>query len=303
MQVLARLASRLTPRLSYRSQLDVMFFPYWGGLVVLVFSPLLIMIALSFTQYDFFSSPQWIGLTNYQNFFIDRLFQRALFNSVWFGLMAVPLRVTGALLLALALNKTGRAIEVGRAVVYLPTVLPEVAYALIWVLILNPGYGPLNFLLRAVGLPPHAWLDEPFTARASIVVMWVFQLGEGFILLLAALQTLSPDVLEAALLDGANRRQVFRRITLPLIAPALLLLSARDAVLSLQGTFTPALMATRTGPYYATYFLPHYIFDESFALFRYGYGAAATVVLCVVTGGFILIYYGLFKAAGRAHEI
>ncbi len=303
MRFLERLTSCFPLRLSYRSQLNLMFFPYWGGLAALVFSPMLITLVLSFARYDIFTPPQWNGLANYQNFLVDGFFQRALFNSVWFGLIAVPLRVTGALLLAVSLNRSGRAIELARAVVYLPTILPEVAYALVWVLILNPGFGPLNFILSAFGLPTHVWLEETLTARASIVVMWVFQLGEGFVLMLAALQTIAPDLFEAALLDGANRWQVFRRITLPLMAPALLLLSVRDTVLSLQGSFTPALFATHTGPYYATYFLPHYIFDESFVLFRYGYGSAATVALCAVTAAAILIQYRLFKTGSKAHEI
>lgn len=281
---------------SYRFQLFLLLTPYLCGLIALVLGPMLMTVALSFTQYDIFSPPQWIGLANYQHFFVDQNFQRALFNSTWFVLSAVTLRVAGALLLAVLLNREGRAIELARATIYLPTIMPEVAYATVWLLILNPGFGPLNTALRAVGLPSVPWLQTEFTARASLVIMSFFELGEGFVLLLAALQTIPHELFEAAALDGANRVQRFWRLILPLMAPALLLLAFRDTALSFQGSFVPALITTETGPYYATYFLPHYMFDESFGLFKYGYGSAITVCMYILSA---LLITAQLLAAGR----
>ncbi len=272
---------------SYRWQLYLLLAPFLVGGVFLVLMPLLATLGLAFTQYDIFSPPQWNGLANFQNFFTDVRFKRALYNSLWFGAVAVPLRVIGAFLLAYVLNRTGRAFEIARATIYLPTIIPEVAYALVWLLILNPGFGPVNLLLNAVGLPGVAWLQDPLTARSSIVLMWLFQLGEGFVLMLAMLQTIPRELFESAQMDGANRFQVFRHLVLPLMAPALFLLSFRDTVLSFQGTFVPGLITTETGPYYATFFLSHYIVDESFHLFRYGYGAAAALILYLVTAFYI----------------
>jgi multiple sugar transport system permease protein len=279
--------SRLPRLFSYHWQLRLLLAPFLVGGVLLVFVPVLMTIGLAFTQYDVFSPPAWNNFANFQNFFLDVRFKHALYNSLWFGAIAVPLRVMGAFALALVLNRSGRAFEIARATVYLPTIIPEVAYALVWLLILNPGFGPLNLVLNAVGLPSIAWLQEPFTARASIVVMWFFQLGEGFVLMLAMLQTIPPELFEAAALDGANRFLVFRRLVLPLMTPALLLLVFRDTALSFQGTYVSGLITTNTGPYYATYFLSHYIVDESFGLFKYGYGAAATLVLYLVTAVYI----------------
>jgi multiple sugar transport system permease protein len=290
------------PLLSTRAQLDLMLAPYVSGLVVLVLAPLLITFALSFTQYDLFSPPRWYWIDNFRNFFVDRLFQRALYNSLWFAVIAVPVRVTAALLLALLLNRPGRAHSAVRAAIYLPAIVPDVAYALAWLLVLNPGFGPLNLGLQALGLPGWPWLQTPFTARASLIVMWTFQLGEGFILLLAARQTLSADLFESAALDGASRWQAFRRLTLPLLAPALLLLCVRDTVLSFQGAFTASTVATGTGPYYTTYFLPHYAFDESFGLFKYGYGSAVTMAMYGLTAVLISLYYAGFKLATRSDE-
>jgi len=278
--------------------------PYLLGSAILILIPLVITLGLSFTQYDIFSPPQFKGLVNYSHFFTDPLFQRALYNSFWFILIAVPLRVLAALALAIRLGvHTPRRInELARAAAYLPTIIPDVAYALVWLVILNPGFGPLNLALSALGLPTHAWLIDPFTARMSIVAMFGFQFGEGFVLLLAARQMISTDLIEAAALDGASRAQIFRRVLLPLMMPALLLLTIRDTVLSFQSTFAPALIATETGPYYATYFLPHYIFDESFGLFKYGYGSAVTVVLYALTAVFIVIEYRLMRRSVRANE-
>lgn len=303
MRVSKRNSARPLRTFSYHSQLYLILVPYLAGLSILVLVPMLFTIALSFTQYDIFSPPQWNDFANFRHFFTDLLFQRALYNSLWFGLIAVPLRVAGALLLALALNQTGRTFAIARATIYLPTIIPEVAYALVWLLILNPGFGPLNLVLSAVGFPAIPWLQQPFTARMSIVVMWLFQLGEGFVLMLAASQTIPHELFESAALDGANRFQTFHRIVLPLLAPALLLLSFRDTALSFQGTFVPGLITTETGPYYSTYFLPHYIFDESFGLFKYGYGSAVTTIVYLLTVLLIGIQYLIARPWRRSVEI
>ena len=273
-----------------------MLAPYLVGLSILTLAPALITFALSFTQYDVFTPPEWYGLTNFQNFVIDPRFQRALFNSLWFGLVAVPLRVAGAFLLALALNRNGRAFEFVRATVYLPTLIPEVAYAFVWLLIFNPGIGPINLILTTFGIEPIAWLQDALTARAGIVVMWLFQLGEGFILMLAVLQTLSPDLFESAALDGANRWQRFRWIILPMMTPALFLLLFRDTALSFSSTFVPGAITTEGGPYYATFFMSQYVFDESFKLFKFGYGSAITVVIYLLT---LLLICLQFLPVGR----
>ncbi len=268
---------------SYRTQLVLLLLPFLLGVFVLILLPMAATFLLGFTDYDLFTAPRWNNFANFGHWLVDQLFQRALYNSAWFILIAVPLRVTGALVLALLLNRSGRAFGFARASVYVPTIIPEVAYALVWLLILNPGFGVVNLALQAFGIQGVPWLTIPFTARASVVVMWLFQLGEGFILMLAALQMISHEMLENAAVDGANRWQRFRHIVLPLLVPTLLLLSFRDIALTFQGVFVTGLLTTENGPYYTTYFLPHYIFDEAFGLFRYGYASATTALVYVVT--------------------
>ena len=175
-----------------------------------------------------------------------------------------------------------------RAAVYLPTIIPEAAYALIWLWIFNPVYGPLNLVLGALGLPTPAWLADPIMARFAIVILSVFQMGEGFVVLLVGLQSIPHAFYEAAAIDGATRAQRFWRITLPLITPWLLILLFRDLLVSLQNTFTSSYILTYGGPYYATTFMPLVVYELAFDYFEFGMAAALLLLVYVVTGILIL---------------
>ncbi|MBK7203984.1 sugar ABC transporter permease [Candidatus Amarolinea dominans] len=207
----------------------------------------------------------------------------------------MPLRLLSALLLALLLQQSGRLFGGLRAAVFLPTILPEGACALIWLWILNPLYGPLNAVLHAVGLPTPDWLLNPATARMSLVLMSLFTIGEGMVLLLVGLKTIPRVIYEAARVDGANAWQSFWRISLPLLTPWLLLLTFRDIVVSLQNTFTPSFVMTYGGPYYATTFVPLLVFELAFDLFDFGLAAAMTVILYLLTS---LLVVGIVNLVG-----
>ena len=163
--------------------------------------------------------------------------------------------------------------------VYVPTVVPSVAYALIWLWIFNPRYGPLNQALESLGLPTPAWLIDSATALPAIAFTALFQIGEGFLVLLAGLRAIPEECHHAAALDGAGPGATFRHVTLPLLAPWLLLLSFRDIIVSAQSTFTPALLMTGGGPYYATLFVPLLMYETAFDRFRFGEGAAMTLLV------------------------
>jgi multiple sugar transport system permease protein len=277
--------------------------PYLLGAVVLVAIPALLSFALAFTQFDAVSPPRWMGLLNFTLLALDPRLPIALRNSLYYIALAVPLRVLGALLLALLLRERRPGVGLFRAAVYLPTVIPDVAYALVWLWIFNPLYGPLNLLLGAAGLPTPAWLVQPETAKPALVFMSLFQVGEGFVLLLAGLSSLSRDYYLSAAVDGASRWQMFWSITLPLLAPWLALLTIRDIILSFQTTFTPAYIMTGGNPYYATLFLPLLVFKEAFDNFRFGHGAALMTMLFLTTailiGALLLTYRGWIDADER----
>src|SRR5687768_3862003 len=195
---------------AYRAELRSLLLPYLLGTLLLVALPALMSFALSFMEYDALAAPTWNGLQNFRIIFAERLLWVALANSLYFIALAVPLRVLGALALALLLNHRRRGVGAYRAAIYLPTVIPDVAYALVWLWIFNPFYGPLNLVLGALGLPAPAWLVNPATAKLAIVIMSLFQIGEGFVVLLAGLQDVPPDFYDAAAVDGASRWQSFR---------------------------------------------------------------------------------------------
>jgi multiple sugar transport system permease protein len=284
--------------LSYRTQLWAMLMPYLLGTVVLVAVPALLSAAIAFTTYDALSPPIFSGFQNFRIVAADPLTPIALGNSLLFIAMAVPLRILGALALALLLNRPRPGIGGYRAAVYLPTVIPDVAYALIWLWIFNPLYGPINGLLGALGLPTPPWLADGSTARYPFVVMSLFQIGEGFVVLLAALKTVPRDYYDAGAADGGSSLQLFRFLTLPLLVPWLVLLTVRDVILSFQYTFAPALIMTRGDPYYATLFFPLQIFEEAFDRFRFGPGSALMLVMFLITGALILGVYAVFRWRG-----
>jgi len=272
-----------------------------AGTLALVALPAAMSFSLSLTNFDLLSPPRFVGLRSYEDVFRDPTFHAAIWNSIVFVALAVPLRVLGALALALLLNRPSRGTGFHRAAVYFPTVVPDVAYALIWLWILNPLYGPLNLILSTLGFSPPAWLVEPETAKLGFVLMSLFQIGEGFVILLAGLQDVPRDYDEAAAVDGANGRQRFRFITLPLLVPWLLLLTVRDIVLSLQYTFVPSYVMTDGDPYYSTLFLPLLVYEEAFDRFRFGQGSAIMFLTFLITvalvGGLLLVLRSRIRAA------
>jgi len=289
---------------SDRRQLALMLAPYAFGLAVLVALPAAITFALALTDYDLVRSPSFVGLDNFRELLDDRVFGIALVNSFVFAAVATPLRLLVALGLALLFWRRSRGVGVGRAMIAVPTVVPEVAYGLLWLWLLNPLYGPVNGLLTLGGdggntvfgrLPPQ-WLTDPNHARAGIVLMSLFTVGEAFVVLLVARQAVSTDLYELASLEDAPGWDVFRRITLPVLAPVLVLLFLRDMLLSFTFTFVPALVVTEGGPPdYATTYLPLFVYREAFEYLRYGYAAAATLVMLALTVPIVWLQWRLVR--------
>ncbi|MCB0020626.1 MAG: sugar ABC transporter permease, partial [Anaerolineales bacterium] len=162
------------------------------------------------------------------------------------------------------------------------------AYALAWLWIFNPLFGPLNLLLRAVGLFPPNWFIDPLWARPALVLMSLWQVGEGFLVSLAALQDLPDEIEDAARIDGAGSWGLFWQIALPLMAPILLLLMFRDAILTFQESFTTILLTTDGGPYYATYTLPMFVYEQGYDLQAFGTASAALWVVYGLTGAIVI---------------
>jgi len=281
-----------------------MLAPYAIGLVGLVLVPFGVTVALAFTDYDLIRAPSWVGLDNLVSLASDPVFRAALRNSLVFAAIAVPLRVLIALGLALLLHRRAALVGSARTAAVLPTAVPEIAYGLLWLWLFNPLYGPINQLLRlggqngltVFGRTPPQWLTDPVDAQAAIIVLSLFTIGEMFVILLATRRSLPPEVYELAAIEDATGWDVFRRISLPLMAPVLGLLFLRDAILSFQLSFVPALVVTEGGPPpYATTYLSLFVYRNAFEYLRYGYAAAATLVMLALTVGAVLLQWRVIR--------
>jgi multiple sugar transport system permease protein len=282
--------------------LMVLLLPFLLGALVLIVVPAVLSLGLAFTQFDGVHFPRWWGLRNFQMFYLDPLERVAVANSLYFTALAVPVRVLAALGLALLLRRPGRGVGVYRAAIYLPSAIPAVAYALIWLWVFNPLYGPVNLTLHALGLPQPGWLASPDTAKLVFVVMAAFQIGEGFVLLLAGLQQMPAEYYYAATVDGAQGWTLFRHITLPLLSPWLILLTFRDLILSFHYTLTPSLLLTGGDPYRSTLFLPLLAMEEAFEHLRFGMGGAIQLVMLALSGGLVLLLWALLRRWSLADD-
>jgi multiple sugar transport system permease protein len=262
----------------------VFLLPWLIGLVVFWLGPILLSFALSFTEYDVISPPRFNGLANYHKaFFEDQLFWPSIVRTLVYSLVVVPVGLLGALGLALLLNRGLKGTNIFRATFYVPTLTPAVALALLWSWILQPEIGPVNVVLKALGLPAPAWLASKEWALPSIMIinLWASIGGSAMLIFLAGLQGVPQELSEAAELDGAGAWGKFRHVTLPMISPTFFFNFVLGVIGALK-VFTTAFVATQGGPAYATWFFALHIYTQAFEYFKMGYGAALAWVFVVV---------------------
>jgi multiple sugar transport system permease protein len=223
----------------------------------------------------------FVGLGNYQRLFGDDLFLRSAVNTIVFVAVGVPLTIVAALAAANALNSgLIRFRALFRVGFYLPVVTSIVAIAVVWRFLLDPEAGLVDNLLAQVGIAGPAWLQDTRTSLASIIVMAAWRnFGSLMVIFLAALQGIPANLYEAATIDGAGRWQQFRRITMPLMRPALLFGAVITGIGYLQ-LFEEPLVMTQGGPLSSTLSVSYHIYNQ-FGFGNYGYAAAASYVLFV----------------------
>ena len=253
--------------------------PFVLGVLGFKLFPFVTSLALSFTQYDIINPPEFIGMENYVELAAhDPIFRKSLGVTLLFALLAVPLRVGFALFIAHVLNFKLRGINFFRAAFYLPSILGgSIAVAVLWRFIFSKN-GLVNLLLTKVGIEPIAWLADEHFSLWTIVLLFTWQFGSAMVIFLAALQNVPTSLYEAAEIDGANKRQQFLRITVPLITPVIFFNMIMQMVQAFQ-EFNGPYAITEGGPLHSTYVLALYIYDQSFRFFNLGYGAALSWVL------------------------
>ena len=258
-------------RSRYRRGTLLLGAPFALGALLLVVGPAVVTAGYAFTSYDGLSPAEWNGLQTFRDVLADPELHASLRSTGVFLALAVPVRVLGGLLLAL-LAQSGRLSGATRTAVFAPAVLPDPATALIWLWVVNPLYGPLGLVLDG------PVLVDRWGARLTVVALSVFALGEGFLVTLAARRELPPELDELARVEGASAWQRLRRVTLPLLAPVLLLLAARDVLASMTMALVPTLLLTRGGPLDATKTLPLLVYERGFREGELGEGAALAVL-------------------------
>lgn len=259
------------------------------AIAVLLVLPIVATLALSFFQFNAISAPRFVGLQNWQHIFSDPRFAMALQNSLSVLLLSLPIRLGLALMLGLLFSGNGKFARLGLLSVLLPVLVPETVWALAWLWILNPHLGPIADLLNAWRPLGAEWLLSSEGARSSIVLVISLLIGEMVVIIAVARSRLGHRMFDVCTLEGGSAWYGFRRITLPLMWPILVLLAARDAALSLQLTYAPALIVTKTGPQFATWFLPNEVYQSAFEYLRFGQAAAMSSVMLVFVGFLLLI--------------
>ena len=246
------------------------------GIVPVIWSAL-----LSFQRTNLLSVPQWIGTANYRALASDPLFRQSVEHSLAYTALFVPLSVAGGLFAAVALNRRIRGIRFYRTAVFVPVILSTIATAIMFLWLLDPNFGLVNFLLGRIGLGPYGFFDSATGALYSIVAMTVWGwVGFDVIIYLAALQGIPPTLVEAAEIDGARTWGMFRNITLPLLGPATLFLVVWSSINALQ-LFDEVYFITKGGPGTATYVVVYYLFSLAFQQGVAGYAAAIAYVLLI----------------------
>jgi multiple sugar transport system permease protein len=252
--------------------------------------PTLAALALSLTDFDIYAladlrNLRFIGLENYSSLMGRPLFWNAMGNTIWFVLFGVPLTVAASLAAAMLLNaKTLRWKPLWRLAFFAPFVTTLVATAVVWRYLLHTRYGLINYGLGKLGIAPVDWLGDPGASLPAILIFVIWKtFGYNMIIFLAALQTTSEELYEAARIDGAGWWTRFRHVTLPAIAPVVLLVS----ILSIAGffqLFAEPYVMTQGGPAQSTVTVLYFMYEEGFKWWNLGAASAVAVIL------FILIF-------------
>lgn len=259
----------------------VFILPQLVSLICLGIVPIMIAFVLSFFEWNGFGSPSYVGLSNFKDVFLDPDTTIAIKNTFVYAVIYVPCSIVLALGLALLLNKAwGKMFY--RAVFFMPQIVTSVAIAVVWSWIYQPQFGILNMILNFFGLEGKEWLRNPATAMGAVIVMSIWWgLGYNVVLFLAGLQNVAKDYVDAARIDGANEKDVFLHITVPLISPTTLLVTITTMINAFQ-VFDQMFLLTSGGPAKKTYTLAIHIYQTAFGRYELGKASAIALIMFVI---------------------
>jgi sn-glycerol 3-phosphate transport system permease protein len=258
--------------------------------------PIFYMIYLSMHKWNFISPDKtFVGTDNFKDLFSDSEFLQVIRNTFSYTLFTVSLTIVLALLIALWVNRQGTLYSVVQGLIFSPHIVSLVSVSMLWMWIMDPQYGLLNWLLGSVGLPELQWLSDPKTSLFSLVIVAIWKsVGFNTLVFIAGLQSISSQIYEAAALDDASRWRTFYKLTLPMLSPTLFFLVITNLIGSFQVFETISIM-TDGGPVNSTSTLVFYIYQYGFRFFKIGYASSAGAILLVVIGLLTILYFKLLS--------
>jgi ABC-type sugar transport system permease subunit len=268
--------------------------------LIWVIGPMLYTFYLSLTNWDGVSDMGFIQLENYRRLFRDRVFYVSFFNNIKWITSFITVPIIAGLALAMALNRSVPGAKAFKAIFFFPMVLSFVVMGLIWSWMYQPDNGIINSVLRLIGLGvlTKGWLSDPKLVIWSIIFVGIWR-QVGYVML-AGLQSVNTDLVDASKVDGANAWQSFRHVIFPQLAPITVVVVVISIIDSLRA-FDLVYVMTRGGPFNSSQVLATFMYNEAFWNYRMGYGASISVILFMISLLFIFIYLvRVFKTEARA---
>lgn len=270
--------------------------PWLIGFIAFSGGPILASVGISLSEYSILTPPKFIGIGNYTQLFNDDLFYKAVFNTIYYVGVSVPLGVILAFLMAIALNQKLNGQTWFRTIFYLPSVVSGIAVALLWGWLLNADFGLFNFLLSKIGIVGPKWLFSTTWAMPSIIMMSLWGVGGSMVVFLAGLQGIPEHLYEAAELDGAGEWGKFWNVTIPMISPVIFF----NMIVTIIGAFqifdqVYIMTNGRGGPANATLVYVLYLYRNGFEYFKMGYASALAVVLFIIILGITAFQFAVAR--------
>jgi multiple sugar transport system permease protein len=265
--------------------------PWIVGFSLFLLLPIILSFYYSFCDYNMIQRPVFVGLANYRLLFHDEVFVRALRVTLYYGAISIPAGLFVSLGVAVLLNRHVVGQPIFRTLVFLPSLVPTIASAILWKWLFNQKLGLINVALAKVYALFHvqgpAWIDDPRWAVPSLALMSVWSVGNTVVIYLAGLQDVPRELYEAADLDGANGLQTLLHVTIPMISPVIFF-NLIMAIIGVLQIFDTPFMMTQGGPSRASYFYTYYLYDNAFGYLHMGYASAMAwiqlLIVLVLTG-------------------
>lgn len=254
--------------------------PWLFGFIVFTLFATLFTVFMSFTTWNMFQAPYFVGLNNYLEVIKDPIFIMSVKHTIIYSLIAVPLNLVLSIGLAYLLTLPIKKMAFFRTIFYLPALVPIVASTMLFQMILAPT-GLLNQALSLIGIHGPSWLIDEKYVLYSFVWMSVWAVGGSMVLMISAIHGISNDLYEAAMIEGASRGHMFRKITIPLISPIIFFNFITSVIGSLQ-TFSQVYLLTSGGPNNSSMMIAPYLYNEAFQNYRFGYAAAVSMLLFIM---------------------